>query len=63
MYSYSLCGYATKPLDEDSMESRAKKVGYRPVIVVTGSMVPAIEVNSISLMEYCTIDDLKLETY
>lgn len=41
-----------------SMESRAKKVGYRPVIVVTGSMVPAVEVNSISILEYCSIDDL-----
>lgn len=47
-------------LGVDSMESRAKKVGYRPVIVVTGSMVPAIEVNSVSLMEYCTIDDLEV---
>lgn len=32
---------------------------YRPVIVVTGSMVPTIEVNSISIMYKCSIDDIE----
>lgn len=43
-----------------SMDDRAKKIGYRPVIVVTGSMEPAIEVNSISIMEYCSIEDIEI---
>lgn len=32
--------------------------GYRPVIVVSGSMLPSIQVNSISIMKYCDIDSV-----
>jgi len=35
-------------------------MGYKPIIVVTGSMVPAIKVNSISIVEKCSIEDIKL---
>ena len=35
-------------------------MGYEPVIVITGSMVPAVAINSISILKYCTIDDLKV---
>ena len=44
----------------DGDEDRSGAIRYKPVIVITGSMVPAIEINSISLMEYCTIDDLEV---
>lgn len=32
--------------------------GFRPVIVVSGSMEPAVMTNSISIMQYCSIDDV-----
>lgn len=34
--------------------------GYRPIIVITSSMVPAIEVNSISILKYCDINDIEI---
>lgn len=34
--------------------------GYKPVIVITGSMVPAVQINSISIVEFCSIDDLNI---
>lgn len=34
--------------------------GYKPIIVVTGSMEPVIKVNSLSILKYCTIDDLNV---
>lgn len=37
-----------------------KIFGYRPVVVVSGSMEPAIAVNSISIMEYCNIDEVEV---
>lgn len=40
-------------------EKSTSIIGYKPVIVVTGSMEPAIKVNSISLLEYCSIKDLE----
>ena len=42
----------------DSKDKTDRVSGYKPVIVVTGSMVPAVEVNSISILKYCSIDDL-----
>ncbi len=35
-------------------------LGYKPSIVVTGSMAPAIQVNSISIVKKCKLDELKL---
>lgn len=32
--------------------------GYRPVLVISGSMLPAIQINSISLLQYCSMDDI-----
>lgn len=34
--------------------------GYKPVIVVTGSMEPVIKVNSLSVVKQCTIYDLEV---
>ncbi len=35
-------------------------LGYRPVLVVSGSMLPSIQINSISIMKYCNADDVKV---
>jgi signal peptidase I len=32
----------------------------RPVVVVSGSMLPEIQINSLAIMQYCTIDDLEV---
>lgn len=34
--------------------------GYKPTIVTSGSMEPAIRVNSISMLKQCTIDDIEI---
>ena len=34
--------------------------GYKPVIVVSGSMLPTIEVNSINIVKECSIDELEV---
>lgn len=36
-------------------------LGYRPVIVVTGSMEPEIAIGSISLMKFCDIDEVSVD--
>lgn len=33
---------------------------YKPVIVVSGSMLPSIKVNSINIVEKCTLDDINI---
>lgn len=35
-------------------------LGYRPVLVVSGSMLPSIEINSLSIMKYCSIDEVEV---
>lgn len=35
-------------------------LGYRPVLVVSGSMLPSIQINSMSIMQYCHIDDIEV---
>lgn len=32
----------------------------RPVVVVSGSMLPAIQINSMSIMEYCKVEQLEV---
>lgn len=34
--------------------------GYKPVIVVSGSMLPAIQINSLNLVKSCTAEDLNI---
>lgn len=42
-------------------EGEARRlVGIRPVVVVSGSMLPEIQINSVSIMRYCGIDDLEV---
>ena len=41
-------------------EKEVNIFGYRPVVVVSGSMEPEILTNSISIMQYCSIDDIKV---
>lgn len=45
-------GYSSNKSDESSL------IGYRPVVVVSGSMEPAIMTNSISILEYCGMGDI-----
>lgn len=35
-------------------------LGYRPVLVVSGSMLPSIQINSLSIMKYCSIDEIEV---
>lgn len=35
-------------------------LGYRPVLVVSGSMLPDIKINSFSIMQYCDIEDIEV---
>ena len=37
-----------------------KTSGYKLVIVVSGSMLPAMEINSLSVVEYCSINDIEV---
>lgn len=40
--------------------SSAYFLGYKPIIVVTGSMEPAIKVNSLSIVKKCSMDDVNV---
>lgn len=42
------------------MSDGASVFGYRPVIVVSGSMIPAMEINSIAIIKMCNIDELEV---
>lgn len=33
---------------------------YRPLVIKSGSMYPALEVNSLCLMEYCSVEDVEV---
>lgn len=35
-------------------------LGYRPIVIVSGSMLPSIQINSLSIMSYCNLDDLEV---
>lgn len=47
-------------INTDENTDNIKLFGYRPVVVVSGSMEPAIAVNSVSIMQYCDIDELNV---
>lgn len=51
----------TKDMIKSNEEiGRTNEGKLRPVIVITSSMVPAIEVNSISILQYCGINDIEI---
>lgn len=56
----SIMSYSKQDSSNDVKESSSTIMGYRPVIVVTDSMSPAIGVNSVSIVEYCSIDNIVL---
>ncbi len=52
-------GFMSWNMTHQDLESNTRNInfmGYRPVVVVSGSMEPAIQINSISILEYCDID-------
>ncbi len=58
LFSVVLLLYAT--IVNVSSNNQIYFFGYKPVIVVTGSMVPAIEVNSLSIAKQCNIDEVNI---
>ena len=43
-----------------STERKFNVFNLRPVVIVSGSMIPSIQINSLSIMEYCELSDLKV---
>ena len=57
--AYCIIYLATSLIEVDKGEKRAF-FGYKPVIVTTGSMVPAIQINSLLLVKGCDIHDIEI---